>query len=874
MAKQVLMPLAQLESRPTDIKWSEDLYPRISLFAQLKKKLNLDKYPGTLVIRRYKAGNVICRQGEAGWVAIYTLPARDVLAIRESQMEALPPCREKTALEAELIRLRQAEELLRGAPPDHPARKVATMHLAVARPTPGKRGPRPTSITIDGPTEINAGTLQAPLHEGELFGEMSCLYGTPHSTTLIADRDCYVLEMLRNILEQVQKDAAYKAHIDKIYKERTLKLHLRKLSLFHALTDAQYELLREKIDLVSYEAGQIIYDEFDRSDGAYIIRSGLVKVLKKTSTLLAQENIRDWRAFGAELCQGEKEPATPRGKVWRLLSEAAQAAARVASQSRHLPEKERLDILHALNDAVKNRQFPEAAEFQALIKNSPVFLEQGLPEKLKKDASDQDVRRFNRLLLEQVFQGPMRAYKRRVGPDRVLFYCSRGDFIGETGLTGEVRGETCIAHGHPMDATAGRDAGRVEVVRIPAEVFRTLLEQSSAIAREVDRKIAERKQTMQKQVRVPIWDDTTQGLLSDQFDRLGLMQGQRLMVIDLNRCTRCDECVRACVNTHADGHSRLFLDGPRFGKYLVPNTCRSCLDPVCMIGCPVGSIHRGDNGQMEIEDWCIGCGLCAQQCPYDSIHMYDVGVISEEAWGWRYLPQSALGSAPWQSLGYKESNWLQAGRAPFVNDRVFRESVAPFRKDSPGNEGNVLRKVSARTMWEISLGSAALVSNLGEATCFRYEFTLAADMVGPNQQFKLEAASPDPALLVWVNGRELPPADKPKGGRREYLLPPKETPGKTAPAAPAQLLQAGRNVVAVQVNPAAVKSGETFLKVRMDEVRKPEGVSDDVTFKVVTERAVVCDLCSSQSGQKAACVNACPHDAALRIDARFDFPTS
>jgi len=38
------------------------------------------------------------------------------------------------------------------------------------------------------------------------------------------------------------------------------------------------------------------------------------------------------------------------------------------------------------------------------------------------------------------------------------------------------------------------------------------------------------------------------------------------------------------------------------------------------------------------------------------------------------------------------------------------------------------------------------------------------------------------------------------------------------------------------------------------------------------ELAVVCDLCSDQFGKRPACVTACPHDAAMRVDARFEFP--
>ncbi|MFM9965944.1 MAG: 4Fe-4S dicluster domain-containing protein [Planctomycetaceae bacterium] len=93
------------------------------------------------------------------------------------------------------------------------------------------------------------------------------------------------------------------------------------------------------------------------------------------------------------------------------------------------------------------------------------------------------------------------------------------------------------------------------------------------------------------------------------------------MLIDLDRCTRCNQCVDACVASHRDGRTRLYLDGPRFENYLVPISCRSCLDPVCMIGCPVGAINRGDKGEIVIQNWCIGCEICALQCPYGSILM-------------------------------------------------------------------------------------------------------------------------------------------------------------------------------------------------------------------------------------------------------------
>ena len=114
--------------------------------------------------------------------------------------------------------------------------------------------------------------------------------------------------------------------------------------------------------------------------------------------------------------------------------------------------------------------------------------------------------------------------------------------------------------------------------------------------------------------------------LLDEFVDQGLYEGRSILVLDMDLCTRCDECTKGCVQQHGtESHgvpvTRLLRDGMRFDKYLVATSCRSCTHAHCMVGCPVDSIHRGRHLQIVIEDHCIGCGLCAENCPYGSIFM-------------------------------------------------------------------------------------------------------------------------------------------------------------------------------------------------------------------------------------------------------------
>lgn len=103
------------------------------------------------------------------------------------------------------------------------------------------------------------------------------------------------------------------------------------------------------------------------------------------------------------------------------------------------------------------------------------------------------------------------------------------------------------------------------------------------------------------------------------------INGTRAMLIDLNRCTRCDDCVRACASTHG-GNPRFLRHGQTFDHWMVANSCMHCADPVCMIGCPTGAIHRSiqDGSVIINDDTCIGCGTCAASCPYDNIRLVQV----------------------------------------------------------------------------------------------------------------------------------------------------------------------------------------------------------------------------------------------------------
>ncbi len=200
------------------------------------------------------------------------------------------------------------------------------------------------------------------------------------------------------------------------------------------------------------------------------------------------------------------------------------------------------------------------------------------------------------------------------GGEMVLSYLPRAAFFGEIGLLEWPHGKrnaTCSAIDH------------VELVCIKAEEFNRMIREFPDVAAKI-RQTAESRQTMNRYL-MNVPRDTPLKEFLDQ----GMIEAQNLLILDLNKCTRCDACTQACAATH-DGVTRLIREGLRYDHYLVATSCRQCTDPLCMIGCPVGSIRRKDSLEIVIEDWCIGCGLCAKNCPYGNINMHPFEVKEED----------------------------------------------------------------------------------------------------------------------------------------------------------------------------------------------------------------------------------------------------
>jgi len=229
--------------------------------------------------------------------------------------------------------------------------------------------------------------------------------------------------------------------------------------------------------------------------------------------------------------------------------------------------------------------------------------------------------------------------------DLVLLQHHAGELVGQLALMGSPeRRETATAAVRTETLKIRRDeflalvAGQPEHVKVLQGRASRLLESANAMASKPEAARAIR-------------------FLMDQ----GLGEATNALVIDEALCIGCDNCERACAETHG-GISRLDrAAGPSLARLHVPISCRHCELPHCMKDCPPDAIRRAPNGEVYIADTCIGCGNCETNCPYDAIKLSYPAPAKPGLWSWLLFglgpgpgePESFTPTAAAKELGKK-----------------------------------------------------------------------------------------------------------------------------------------------------------------------------------------------------------------------------
>jgi CRP-like cAMP-binding protein len=593
MAKDVIL---QAELGGTAV--TPDELAAIPSLSGIRKEI-WGKFPGAVARKIFKPGEVIFRQGESGTTAFLITSGAVEISLSIDRALRPPPRRTSGGLLSNIGRL---TDYLKGVPERT------------------RQDERPAYIPIDGNIDVPIDNPIANLGAGDLFGELSALAALkqdrikrakfyPRSATARATTEVEVIEMLPNILNNVLYNSpAFKEKLNESYRTRALDTHLRSVPVFRNVPRDFLEALKQRVELADYQPGQVIYKEGDPADAFYLIRLGFVKVSRAFpggEMVLSYLSRGSYFGENGIVSGGLIVRAT--GPEAGLVREVVVPANGVVNCGRGVDGPDTLSI--PWDNAISRKHF------ELRIESGKV--------RVTKLVSGRNPLVYNSRALSNVVLGPGENFQ--VGDTRF-------EIVKDAGQNG-TRSATVTA----MDF--------VQTVRIKRTDFLDILERHPEVAGTVSEVAQARSQNDARTL------SRIQTVSLEQFLEQDLMQGQDVLLLDLDRCVRCDECVDACVATHTDGFTRLIREGVRFDKYLVATSCRACLDPLCMTRCPVGSIRRKGTLDIVIENWCIGCSNCASDCPYGAINIVPIGA------GEDMRPKAAVCDL---CSGYAEPNCVRA----------------------------------------------------------------------------------------------------------------------------------------------------------------------------------------------------------------------
>lgn len=434
---------------------------------------------------------------------------------------------------------------------------------------------------------------------------------------------------------------------------------LRGLSVFDGLPDSFLEEIGHDVALVEWEAGAVLFEEGSYLDLAFWIESGEVelflehherqqepifatRMLRTTppgdgqrSTRLATEDF--------DLAPGERVRLGAGdffGEIGALngwpQSVTARTTARCVLVQIRLPALRQLrrrapHLRERLDELYRARTLRQHLVSTPLLEECSGEVIDALAQRVELvslapgERATVEGERADHLIL--VRSGFLRVTQRAGADDIVVSYLSKGATLGEVEL---------LMEGLDRWQTTTAAVGHAELVRIARSVFLETIRRQPALEQRLWGIAVDRI----KEMGFTRNDFRRSDLLEFALAK-GLAQGTSVLVMDMDTCTRCDDCVRGCASTHG-GIPRFVREGERYEGFLIPRSCYHCEDPVCLVGCPTGAIRRANIADVvEIDPaLCIGCGACSQSCPYDAIVMHDL----DETWPDDAVPKRLRGT--------------------------------------------------------------------------------------------------------------------------------------------------------------------------------------------------------------------------------------
>ncbi|WP_206675585.1 cyclic nucleotide-binding domain-containing protein [Solimonas terrae] len=288
------------------------------------------------------------------------------------------------------------------------------------------------------------------------------------------------------------------------------------------------------------------------------------------------------------------------------------------------------------------------------------FLKRALRARLTPDLTDEDIEQFtasatlvsfkaSEILFNEgdpgdalylIRRGSVMVSRQIGGREVVLAYVAAGQYVGEMALISRERRSASV-----------RAAVAVDAIRLDGELVQAVMARRTGLREDLRAVYKDRvTQNVEGQQ-----DSAHSGVVSFLMSQ-GLGEATDVLLIDESLCIRCDQCERACADTHGNVGRLDREAGPTFGDLHVPTSCRHCEHPHCMKDCPPDAIHRAPGGEVYISDACIGCGNCQRNCPYGVIQMGAESQTSPSLWRWMMFggdepgrwtpPKTKSGDAP------------------------------------------------------------------------------------------------------------------------------------------------------------------------------------------------------------------------------------